>query len=162
MDRQLLVVPGDDHRVHSHPAGPGLATRYQVELFRDSTATTPLARSATSTIYVVLDFRTTSGTNCSGSVCHVALTWTVFAPPSALNTEISKQQYVYFGVNFAPNASAPRPTSIQLGADDPIVAAPHRISADEFEDSATFTFTFQAWHRAGFDTQAITRSLASA
>jgi hypothetical protein len=88
---------------------PTLATRYQVELFRDSTATTPSA---------------------------------------ALNTEISKQVYPYFAVNLAPSAIPATPALMQLGAGDPGVTAPQRISADEYQQSVTFTFQAgnDAWH----------------
>jgi hypothetical protein len=119
---------------------PNLATRYQVKLFKASTATTPLAISATTTIYVGLYSPTTDDQNCNGSTCTVTLTWTETVPPSALNTEIAKQVYVYFAVNFSSTDPAPRPISVQLGVDDPTVTIPQRLSADEFEDSATFTF----------------------
>ena len=143
-----------------HPAGttagytfqvtPTLATRYQVELFRDRTATTPLASSATSTIYVVSGGTGSSAHNCDRPVCHVTWTFTSFFPPTALNTEISKQLYVYFAVNFSPSGEPGVPALLQLGAGDPLVTAPLRISADEYQQSVTFTFQAgnDGWHAA--------------
>jgi serine/threonine protein kinase len=143
-----------------HPAGttasyafqvtPTLATRYQVELFRDSTATTPLASSATSTIYVVPGGTDSEVHNCNRPVCHATFTWTFTVPPTALNTEISKQVYAYFAVNLSPSAEPEPPALLQLGAGDPLLTAAQRISADEYQQSVTFTIQAgnDAWHAA--------------
>ena len=152
--------PAPAGSVTLHPAGttasyafqvtPTLATRYQVELFRDSTATTPLASSATSTIYVVAGGPDSKVHNCNRPVCHVTFTWTFIVPPTALNTEISKQVYAYFAVNLSPSGEPAPPALLQLGAGDPLLTAPQRISADEYEQSVTFTFQAgnDAWHAA--------------
>ena len=152
--------PAPAGSVTLHPAGttasyafqvtPTLATRYQVELFRDSTATTPLASSATSTIYVVSGGTGSSVHNCDRPVCHVTWTFTSFVPPAALNTEIPKQLYVYFAINFSSSGEPGVPALLQLGADDPLVTAPLRISADEYQQSVTFTFQAgnDGWHAA--------------
>ena len=152
--------PAPAGSVTLHPAGttaryvfqvtPTLATRYHVELFRDSTATTPLASSATSTIYVVPGGPDSEVHNCNRPVCHVTFTWTFIVPPTALNTEISKQLYAYFAVNLSPSSEPKPPALLQLGAGDPLVTAPQRISANEYEQSVTFTFQAgnDAWHAA--------------
>ena len=152
--------PGPAGSVTLHPAGttagyafqvtPSLATRYQVELFRNSTATTPLARSAASIIYVVPGGTDSDVHNCNRPVCYVTDTWTFIMPPTALTTEISKQVYAYFAVNLSPSAIPAPPASMQLGAGDPSLTAPQRISADEYEQSITFTFQAgnDAWHAA--------------
>jgi hypothetical protein len=119
---------------------PTLATRYTVEVFRSSTSTTPLATSATSTIYVVPTGTTTYSQNCIRPVCHLTATYVVSVPPQALNAEMSKHWYVYFGVNLAPSVEPGPPAQLQLGADDPVVGAPQRISANEFKRSVSFTY----------------------
>jgi hypothetical protein len=133
-----------------HPAGrtatyafhvtPILATRYTVEVFRSSTSTTPLATSATSTIYVVYTGTTTYSQNCIRPVCHLTATYVVSVPPQALNTEMSRHWYVYFGINLAPSVEPGLPTQLQLGAADPVVGPPQRISANGFERSVSFTY----------------------
>ena len=132
---------------------PALATRYQVELFRSSTAATPLGRSASQMLYVASDITATvtSGDSCSPPTCQAAFTETVLVPSSALQAELAKQWFWYFAVNLAATSQAPRPTLLRLGADDPIRTAPARVSADEFKISATFTFDYSAgssWHWA--------------
>jgi eukaryotic-like serine/threonine-protein kinase len=130
---------------------PTLATRYQVELFRSSTATTPLGRSASQMLYVASS-RTatvTSGGSCSPPTCQAAVTETILVPPSALQAELVKQWFWYFAVNLAATSQAPRPTLLRLGADDPVSTTPARVSADEFKISVTFTFDYSAgssWH----------------
>jgi Protein kinase domain len=133
-----------------HPAGttaryqfqvtPTLATRYRVELFQSSTASTPLATSGVATIYVVI-YRTTERLQtCSRPVCHESLQVTYLVPPSALQAEMSKPQYLYFGVNLASGAEPSAPQSLQLGAGNGQVTGPRRISASEFSYTVTFTF----------------------
>jgi eukaryotic-like serine/threonine-protein kinase len=126
--------------MYAFPVTPTLATRYQVKLFKNSTATTPLAISATTIIYVVWSGSKTYAQSCSGLVCHFTATFRIPVTPSALNAEMSKQWYVYFGLNLSPSGPPGLPTSLQLGAGDPVLTAPQRISANEFGRSITFTF----------------------
>jgi len=143
-------VPAPVGSLTLHPAGrtatyafhvtPSLATRYTVEVFRSSTSTTPLATSATSTIYVVYTGTTTYSQNCIRPVCHLTATYVVSVPPQALNTEMSKHWYVYFGINLAPSVEPGLPTQLQLGEADPVVGPSQRISANKFERSVSFTY----------------------
>ena len=133
-----------------HPAGttaryefqvtPTLATRYRVDLFQSSTASTPLATSGVATIYVVRDGTSQSAQTCSRPVCRESLQVTIFVPPSALQIEMSKPQYLYFNVNLAPTNEPPVPQWLILGAGNGHVTAPRRISADEFSETITFSF----------------------
>jgi RNA polymerase sigma factor (sigma-70 family) len=150
-------APAPVSSVVLHPAGttaeyafqvtPILVTRYKVELFQTSTATTPLASSPTSTIYVAARETSTTvysgnGTTCTGPVCQMTATVNVFVPASALNTEISKQWYPYFAVNLGPAGTPPAPPKFMLlGAGDPHVIKSQRISATEF--GLTITFSYQ-------------------
>jgi Protein kinase domain len=138
-----------------HPAGatakyefrviPTLATRYRVELFQNSTASTPLGTSGVATIYVTF-YKVISTPTCGRPVCDESVQVTYLVPPSALQTEMSKPEYLYFGINLAPISLPPVPHWLVLGAGNGHVTASHRISASEF--SFTVTFSFQVGNDA--------------
>ena len=133
-----------------HPAGttaryefqvtPTLATRYRVELFQSSTASAPLSTSAIATIYVVLGGTTGNAQTCSRPICHESLQTTNFVPPSALQTEMSKQWYPYFAINLSSGKEPPPPEWLMLGDGSGHITVSHRISADEFGNTVTFSF----------------------
>ncbi len=131
---------------------PTLATRYRVDLFASSTSSTPFATSGMATIYVIHGETTENTKICSRPVCREALQATIWAPPSALASEMSKPSYLYFGLNLAPTKEPPPPQWLDLGAGQGLVIAPHRISADEFSETLTFSFRIGnyayhwAWH----------------
>jgi hypothetical protein len=135
-----------------HPAGttasyefqvtPTLATSYRVELFQSSAASKPLATSGVATIYVVNFVTTGELQTCGRPVCHESLQVSYWMPSSALQTEMSKRLYLYFGINLTSSIEPPPvPQWLILGAGNGHVTAPHRISANEF--SYTITFSFQ-------------------
>jgi serine/threonine protein kinase len=133
-----------------HPAGtkasyefevtPTLATRYRVELFKSSTASTPLATSGVTAIYVDLYQSTEAIQTCGRPVCHESLQVIELTPPSALQAEMSKQEYLYFGINLATTGEPSLPQLLQLGAGTGHATAARRISADEFGYTVTFSF----------------------
>jgi len=142
-------APAEIDAVILHPAGkaakyvftvtPALATRYKVELFQSSTASNPLASSATSTIYVVYSGNAANTPACSHPVCHQTLRLQIFVPASALNTEIAKHVYTYFGLTLSPTKVPAAPKYLLLGTGDPQVTT-HRVSATEFDLTISFTF----------------------
>jgi hypothetical protein len=133
-----------------HPAGttasyefqvtPVLATRYQVELFASSTASAPLGSSALATIYVTTGGTTGNVQTCSRPVCHESIQTINYVAPSALQAEMSKPWYPYFGINLATGKEPPPPEWLMLAAGGGHVTASHRISADEFSETVTFSF----------------------
>jgi len=141
--------PAEIDAVILHPAGktatyaftvtPALATRYKVELFQSSTASNPLASSATSTIYVAYGGNASSTPACSHPVCHQTVRLQIFVPASALNTEIAKHVYTYFGLTLSPTKVPPAPKYLLLGTGDPRVTT-RRVSATEFDLTISFTF----------------------
>jgi hypothetical protein len=135
-----LATAGTTAR-YSFQVTPTLATRYTVEVFRDSTATTPLATSATSTVYVAQHKGNNSTITCSGSQCRINDTATVLIPASALSTQIAKHVYTYFGISYAASGKASQPASLQLGAGDPVVGTPQQVSSDEYQFTLTFSFS---------------------
>ena len=91
----IILHPTGTTTRYAFQVTPALATRYKVALFRNSTATIPIAISATSTIYV-----TTTGTSgntqtCGRPVCHEIFRMRILVPAPALKTEISKPWYPY-------------------------------------------------------------------
>jgi serine/threonine protein kinase len=142
-------APAEIDAVILHPAGktakyaftvtPALATRYKVELFQSSTASNPLASSATSTIYVAYGGNASSTPACSHPVCHQTVRLQIFVPASALNTEIAKHVYTYFGLTLSPTKVPPAPKYLLLGTGDPRVTT-RRVSAIEFDMTISFTF----------------------
>jgi len=136
----VTLVPAGKTAQYTFPVTPSVATRYKVELFQSSTASRPLATSATSIIYVV-EIKTISGNSCGRPVCHLTVTLHTFVPPSALNTEMSKPWYIYLGLALSSNGKEPSPPVwAQLGAGDPVVSKPRLVSADEFDVTVSFTF----------------------
>ena len=82
-------------------------------------------------------------------------------PPSALQTEMSKPLYLYFGLNLAPTKSASaRRNGCRSEAGHGLVMASQRISADQFSETVTFSFTVGndayhwAWTMCPKDTEA--------
>jgi len=139
----LTLNPGAGPAKYAFQVTPSLATRYQVRLFRDSTATTPLASSAITTIYVVVTKTISANTCGSGPICVLTVTLTTYMPPSVLKTEISKPWYTYFGINLSPSGSGepPLPAWAQLGAGSPVVGKPQLIAANAFTVTISFTFS---------------------
>jgi hypothetical protein len=144
-----VTLPAGGFTNYSFQVTPTLATRYQVELFRNSTATTPLSISPTTTVYVSETRTDNYRSSCSGGVCHVAVTINALVPPSALNAEMSKSPYAYLGLNLGPSGvEPPNPVSAQLGAGAPAIGQPQAVAANQFNVTVTFTFQIgsQVWH----------------
>lgn len=117
---------------------PTLATRYTVEVFRNSAATAPFANSATTTIYVVMNQPGMNTSHCAASECRSEETVTVQVPASALSIQMSEPVYTYFAINDGTDAT---PATLQLGAGNPVVSTPQQISADEYQFSLNFSFS---------------------
>ena len=86
---------------YSFTVAPALATRYQVEVFSNRTATTPLAASATRTVFVSNLMLTPLPGPCSHPVCRQKIHVQEFVPASALRDEISKRWFFYLGVSLS-------------------------------------------------------------
>jgi serine/threonine protein kinase len=145
---------------YSFQVTPTLATRYTVEVFRNSTATTPLATSATGTVYVAQKKGNDSTTRCSGSQCQLTDTATVLVPASVLSTQMAEHDYPYFGISYAASGKASIPATLQLGAGDPVVGSPQQVSADEYQFTLTWSFSTNnesyaySWHNCTVSVEA--------
>ena len=126
---------------YSFSVTPSLATRYHVEVFQSKAAKIALASTATTTVYVSAGFSPTSSVApCSRPVCQETISGDVVVPPSAIDTEIAKQVYVYFAVNLVKSGSAPEPTVLQLYAGGATVKV-KLLSATMFQITIGFRFT---------------------
>ena len=120
---------------------PVLATRYRVEVFANSTATSPVATSAARTVYVTLSATYGNDQACARPVCHESFTVRVFTPAATLRDEIAKPWYAYFAINRAPVKEPGQPSVQLLGAGNAHVNTPRRVSATEYELTITYSFT---------------------
>ncbi len=126
---------------YSVQATPGLATRYQAEVFASPSATTPAATSPVVTVYVndVVSYR--GGGPCTQRpVCHQTVHVTIRVPPPALSTERAKRWYVYFGLNLSQTGEPRPPRFLKLGAGHPTVSAVRKVSASELALTISVSF----------------------
>ena len=127
---------------YSFTVTPTLATRYRVELFAGKSAATPSATSSMQSVYVVTGGYVTGGKSCGRPVCHETLHIYTIVPSSALGVEMSHPWYPYFGINLTTGASIPPPPRwLYLNAGHGSASGARRISAGEFENTLTFSFT---------------------
>jgi serine/threonine protein kinase len=154
------LYPSGTTAQYSFQVTPTLATRYTVKVFRNGTATTPLATSAVSTVYVAQNKGNTKTTHCSGSQCQVTDTATVLVPASALSTQMAERVYPYFGISYAASGAASLPATLALGAGDAVVGSPQQVSADEYQFTLTFSFSTNnesweaSWHNCTLSVEA--------
>jgi eukaryotic-like serine/threonine-protein kinase len=124
-------------------ANPTLATRYQVRLLRNAAATTPLATSATKTVYVIDAVHQDSASliTCTGTTgdatCHGTKTFTIYSPPSAIQAEMAKHVYQYLAlVPAEPNPPVP-----PLHPDtDSTASAPERIADNAYDITVSYSY----------------------
>jgi serine/threonine-protein kinase len=139
---------------------PSLATRYTVELFRSSTATTPLASSASQTVYVSKNWTWSKPQSCNSSTCREMIKLRVLVPSSALKSELTQKVYPYFGLELGRIQEPAAPEWLQLGAGDPHVTT-RQVSADEFDMTISFSFRIGNhafawnWNACQMDTEAL-------
>ena len=126
---------------YSFTVTPTLATRYAVRLFASSTAPAPLATSPAQNLYVATRQTYTPFQRCSRPVCHETFHIYTFVPSSALSTEMSKHVYPYFGLNLGSVKIPPPPKWLYINAGHGSVTKARRISAGEFENTVTYSFT---------------------
>src|SRR5260370_4215872 len=87
---------------YSFTVTPTLATRYRVELFANSTSTSPLRTSAVVTVFVANKMTLSGLKACSRPVCRQRIRVQEQVPASTLGDEISKRWFFYFGLNRSP------------------------------------------------------------
>jgi hypothetical protein len=130
------------HQSLSFRVTPSLATRYRVQILRSSGASNALATSKARTVYVALiaRYRYTQKT-CPRPKCFVTIVFTVPVAQSALQAELAKHVYVYWGINLAQSGPEPAdPTTLklqqQLSTTDPTP-----VGSGEYRVTLAFNFT---------------------
>jgi Protein kinase domain/Putative Ig domain len=136
----LTLHPAGASASYSFQVTPAIATRYRVELLKNSAAARPLATSEPVTVYVTADAITSSPRKCHRPLCHQTFRVRVRVPPSALATEIAQRWRPYFGLRHAAAQQPPTPQLLVLGAGTARVSRPHRISGGEFGWAISFSF----------------------
>jgi hypothetical protein len=128
---------------YSFSVSPTLYTKYSVRLFASKTATKPLASSGVQIVYVASDqsFSAPVPASCARPVCHESLKVDTFVPSSALGAEMAKHDYSYFGVNLNATKIPPPPSFVYLNGGHAAVTKSRRLSATEFQNTLTFSFT---------------------
>jgi hypothetical protein len=119
---------------------PSLATRYRAEVFRSGSATSPVARSARVTVYVVSGGRTTGVKPCARPVCEEKLHSYVRLPASVIKQESRKHVYPYFVLALAPTLEPPLPKWLRLDRRTR-VGKIRFITSSEYEQTFTRRFT---------------------
>jgi hypothetical protein len=126
---------------YSFTVTPSLATRYDIRLFASSKATSPVAISPLQSLYVATDQSTGALQKCKRPVCTESIQIDTYVPASALGTEMGKKVYPYFGIDLGSTSIPPAPKWLLLNAADAKVTKSRKISAGEFQNTLTFTFT---------------------
>jgi serine/threonine protein kinase len=156
----VILRPAGAKARYAFTVTPSVATRYKVEVFQNSAATSALVSSANRTVYVTVTATSGNGQTCSRPVCHETFRDSVPVPASALATEMAKRWYSYFGLSLGPKNVPPPPPLLTLGAGNPHVTASRQISATEFSFTITFTFRIGNdaynwnWNACSQDTEA--------
>jgi hypothetical protein len=125
---------------------PSLETRYTVKVFRNAKATDVLATSPVTTVYVTGWTFSSPDVKCQRPTCHETFTIKVQVPPAAIASEIAKAWYPYFGLRLGPDKAPPAPKVQMLNAAGASVSSSHKISADMY--SLTISFTFEIGDKA--------------
>jgi hypothetical protein len=126
---------------YSFTVTPSVATHYNVRLFATATATSPVVSSSVVDLYVANDQSVSAPQKCARPVCHETFTIDTYVPASALSTEMRKYAYSYFGINLGSTSVPPAPAWLTRGAANGKITGSRRISAGEFENTMTFSFT---------------------
>lgn len=126
---------------YSFTVTPSVATHYNVRLFPTATATSPVVTSPVVNLYVATDQATSAPQKCARPVCHESFTIDTYVPASALSTEMHKYAYSYFGINLGSSSIPPAPAWLNRGAGNGKITGSRKISAGEFENTMTFSFT---------------------
>ena len=151
---------------YSFTVAPTLATRYQVKVFASKSATTPSATSSMQSVYVIANGWITGGKTCGRPVCHETFHIYTIVPSSALGVEMSKPNYPYFGINLTTAAGVPSsPRWLYLKAGHASMSSARKISAGEFENTVTFSFTIgndgYHWAWTGCTKDAVSRTASA-
>jgi hypothetical protein len=119
---------------------PSIATRYTVELFSSTSATSKLAAGPRKTIFVVAGGSASAPKKCGRPVCTEVFHLKVVLPPSAIARESHKHWFVYLGLHLSAGSKLPsEPKTLTLHTNT-IVAKPTKVSATTYRTAVKFSF----------------------
>jgi hypothetical protein len=125
---------------YSFTVRPGIATRYQAEVFASATATSPVASSPVRMIYITSGGRLGRKHGCgSGPVCRPQYRFYVYLSPAQVKDYVSRHWFVYVGVKRAPKRVPGLPYWLHLDR-HATVSQPKRITIRQYERTVGFTF----------------------
>jgi hypothetical protein len=124
---------------YSFTVAPALATRYRVEVFANGTATTPLASSAVSTVFLSNLMNMSGLSRCARPVCRERIRVVELVPASTLRTEIAKRWFFYFGLNLSTRGTPPPPRFLTLDT-HAAISRSVRVSAGSFAVTISWSF----------------------
>jgi hypothetical protein len=123
---------------YSWTVTPTLLTKYAVRL---TASGKKVATSRVQNVYVVSNEEYSAWQKCSRPVCHETLRIYTYVPDSALGFEMAKHVYPYFGISLSRTGTPKPPAWYYLNDGHPSVTKARRISATEFENTLTLSFT---------------------
>jgi hypothetical protein len=126
---------------YSFNVSPSLATHYWVKLFKNKTATAPVATSSLQNVYVTLANVETGIKTCARPTCSETITLTTKVPSSAFSTELAKHVYAYFALSLSTSGTPEPPTTLTVNGGKAIVSKSTRLSATQYKFTIKFTFT---------------------
>ncbi len=134
---QSLTLKQANGSPYQFLVAPTVATRYQVMLLRSASATTPLAVSASKTVYMIGYTKYSVGSlRCTGVPvmdCTQTIGITVYFPPSEIAAAMSKPTHLYTAlVTSGSSLSALRLDSAAS------LSSPQRIADNAYTMTATF------------------------
>ena len=137
----VTLNPAANGTGYAFTVTPTIATRYQVKLFANASASVPLASSVISTIYVLGYSRIVRNTGCVGvPVCHATVVSAVEDPPAGIQASLNDPWYAYLGTTVGPaGSSVADPTSMQLGLENAAISV-HRTGDDSLSLTLTFSY----------------------
>jgi hypothetical protein len=131
---------------YSFTVTPNLATRYSVRLFKDGSLKAPqLATSRALNLYVIgNEFATGGDASCGRPTCHQTVHVFTIVPASAFRIETGKAIQSYFGLTLGAVLTPPPPKTLRLYGGHSRATRGRRVSANEFENTISFTFSIGA------------------
>lgn len=126
---------------YSFTVRPTLATQYIAKVFASTAATTALASSPATIVYVAAQTRYTGlSKKCGRPVCVQHIVVRTIVPPSTLRTERKKGWIAYFGLKLSRSGEPSPPKTLLRGGGHASFSASRRVSKREYDVTLTLRF----------------------
>ena len=147
--QSVTLKPAGGTAQYVFRVAPALATRYQVRLLRNATAATPLATTASRTVYVKDSYSVppnsitsdcAPGASPGTLACTIKLSVIAYVAPSALQTEMSQPNYLYQIPLTTPGAALKTGTATELLVTNATFTT-HRVADNAYEITVSYSST---------------------